>query len=184
MSTTSTSTKTELPGYVAGPWRIDPTHTDVSFSVRHMMVSKVRGRFSTFEGEIVTGENPLDSTVNATVDLRSIDTNNQQRDDHIRSTDFFDVETDPAMTFRSTGVSADGDGFIVEGDLTLHGVTRRVPLHLEVNGFGKDPYCGTRARVSATTALNRQDFRIDTNIPLDRRGVVVGGKIHVSLQIE
>src|SRR6476469_8819352 len=115
----TTSTQTQIPGYVAGTWTVDPTHTDVSFSVRHMMVSKVRGRFSTFEGEIVTGENPLDSSVNATVDLRSID--------------FFDVETHPAMTFRSTGVSADGDGFIVEGDLSLHGVTRRVPLHLELN---------------------------------------------------
>src|SRR5258708_33979666 len=116
MSTTSTSTKTELSGYVAGTWTIDPVHTDVSFSVRHMMVSKVRGRFSTFEGEIVTGENPLDSTVNATVDLRSIDTNNEQRADHIRSTDFFDVETTPAMTFGSTTARADGDGLPVEGD--------------------------------------------------------------------
>src|SRR5207253_11400140 len=156
MSTTSTSTRTEIPGYVAGTWTIDPVHTDVSFSVRHMMVSKVRGRFATFEGEIVTGENPLDSTVNATVDLCSIDTNNEQRDDHIRSTDFFDVETHPAMTFRSTGVSADGDGFIVEGDLSLHGVARRVPLHLEAKWLGKDTYGGTRAGFSATTELKRQ----------------------------
>jgi polyisoprenoid-binding protein YceI len=138
----------------------------------------------TFEGELVTGENLLDSTVTATVDLRSIDTNNEQRDDHIRSTDLFDVETHPAMTFRSTGVSADGDGFIVEGDLSLHGVTRRVPLHLEVNGFGKDPYGGTRAGFSATTELNRKDFGIDTNIPLDGGGVVIGDKIQVSLEVE
>ena len=164
----TTSTRTEIPGYVAGTWTIDPVHTDVSFSVRHIMVSKVRGRFATFEGEIVTGENPLDSTVNATVDLRSIDTNNEQRDDHI----------------RSTGVSADGNGFIVEGDLTLHGVTRRVPLHLEINGFGKDPYGGTRAGFSATTELNRKDFGIDTNIPLDGGGVVIGDKIQVSLEVE
>ena len=180
----TTSTRTEIPGYVAGTWTIDPVHTDVSFSVRHIMVSKVRGRFATFEGEIVTGENPLDSTVNATVDLRSIDTNNEQRDDHIRSTDFFDVETHPAMTFRSTGVSPDGDGFVVEGDLSLHGVTRRVPLHLEVNGFGQDPYGGTRAGFSATTELNRKDFGIDTNIPLDGGGVVIGDKIQVSLEVE
>src|ERR1043166_8320426 len=104
MSTT-TSTKTEIPGYVAGTWTIDPVHTDVSFSVRHMMVSKVRGRFSTFEGEIVTGENPLDSRVPATIALRSIDTNRGQRNDPLRSAVFFDVETHPAMTFRSTGVS-------------------------------------------------------------------------------
>src|SRR5258706_1406235 len=152
-----TSTKTDIPGYVTGTWTIDPVHTDVSFSVRHLMVSKVRGRFATFEGEIVTGENPLDSTVNATVDLRSIDTNNEQRDDHIRSTDFFDVETHPAMTFRSTGVSADGDGFVVEGDLSLHGVTRRVPLHLQVNRFGKDPYARTRAGISGPHRLHRHD---------------------------
>ena len=182
MSTTSTST--EIPGYVAGTWTIDPVHTDVSFSVRHIMVSKVRGRFATFEGEIVTGENPLDSTVNATVDLRSIDTNNEQRDGHIRSGDFFDAEKYPTMSYRSLRIRPSGDGYVVEGDLTLHGVTRRVPLHLELNGFGKDPYGGTRAGFSATTELNRKDFGIDTNIPLDGGGVVIGDKIQVSLEVE
>ena len=183
MSTTSTRTSTEIPGYVAGTWTIDPVHTDVSFSVRHIMVSKVRGRFATFEGEIVTGENPLDSTVNATVDLRSIDTNNEQRDDHIRSSDFFDVETHPAMTFHSTGVSADGDGFIVEGDLSLHGVTRRVPLHLELNGFGKDPYGGTRAGFSARGEINRNDFGVSFNAPVPG-GVMISERIQIEIEAE
>ena len=181
---TTDTTATEIPGYVAGTWTIDPVHSEVGFWDRHMMVSKVRGKFNTFSGQIVTGENPLQSSVTAEIDLASIDTNNEQRDDHIRSSDFFDVETNPAMTFRSTGVSADGDGFIVEGDLSLHGVTRRVPLHLEVNGFGKDPYGGTRAGFSATTELNRTDFGIDTNMPLDGGGVVIGDKIQVSLEVE
>ena len=105
----STETTTVVPGYVAGTWTIDPVHSEVGFSVRHMMVSKVRGKFASFEGSIVTGENPLDSTVTATVDLASIDTGNADRDAHIRSADFFDVERHPTLTFRSTGVRRVGD---------------------------------------------------------------------------
>ena len=115
-----------------------------------MMVSKVRGRFTTFSGEIVTGENPLDSSVTAEIDLSSIDTGNEQRDTHIRSADFFEVETYPTMTYRSTGVRADGDDYILDGELTLKGVTKDVPLTLELNGFGPDPYGGTRAGFTAT----------------------------------
>ena len=106
--TTSAETTT-VPGYVAGTWTIDPVHSEVGFAVRHMMVSKVRGKFKTFSGELVTGENPLDSSVTAEIDLASIDTGAEQRDDHIRSADFFEVETYPTMTYRSTGVRADGD---------------------------------------------------------------------------
>src|SRR3954462_15308713 len=141
---------TALPGYVAGSWTIDPVHSEVGFSVRHMMVSKVRGRFTEFAGEIVTGADPLDSSVTASIDLASIDTGNGQRDDHIRAADFFEVETDPTMTYRSSGVRVvDGD-YVVDGELTLKGVTRQVPLKLELNGFGPDAYGGTRAGFSAT----------------------------------
>src|SRR5687768_11698665 len=148
-----TSTATTIPGYLAGTWDIDASHSDVSFSVRHMMVSKVRGRFGAFSGEIVTGETLADSTVTATIDATSIDTNNEQRDGHIRSADFFDVEAHPQWTFRSTGVRTDGGDIVVDGELTLKGVTRPVSLELEVNGFGKDAWGGTRAGFSASTTI-------------------------------
>jgi polyisoprenoid-binding protein YceI len=170
---------------VAGTWKIDPVHSDVSFTVRHMMVSKVRGRFGTFEGEIVTAPDPLDSSVTATIDLGSVDTNNPQRDAHIRSSDFFAVDAHPTMTFRSTGIRPAGEGlYVVDGELTLRGVTRALSLDLEFNGFGPDPYGGIRAGFSATTELNRRDFGIDISMPLDGGGVVVGDKVTVSLEIE
>jgi polyisoprenoid-binding protein YceI len=175
---------TSIPGYLAGTWDIDPVHSDVSFSVRHMMVSKVRGRFGAFSGEIVTGESLTDSTVTASIDASSIDTNNEQRDGHIRSADFFDVENHPQWTFRSTGLSIDGDDFALDGDLTIKGVTRPVSLALEVNGFGPDAFGGTRAGFSASVTIDRNDFGVDIKMPLDGGGVVVSDKVQITLEIE
>jgi polyisoprenoid-binding protein YceI len=152
MATAIPTTKT--PGYVAGTWAIDPIHSDVSFTVRHMMVSKVRGRFSKFEGIIRLGD------------------------------DFFDAATYPTTSYRSLRVRAAGDGYVVEGDLTLHGVTRAVNLALDLNGFTKDPYGGTRAGFTATTEIDRKDFGINTNLPMDGGGAVVGDKVQISLEIE
>jgi polyisoprenoid-binding protein YceI len=173
-----------IPGYLAGTWDIDPVHSDVSFTVRHMMVSKVRGRFATFSGEIVTGENLTDSSVAATIDASSIDTGNEQRDEHIRSADFFEVENHPQWIFRSTGVRAGGADLVLDGDLTIKGVTRPISLALEVNGFGPDPYGGTRAGFSASTTIDRNDFGVDIKMPLDGGGVVVGDKVQINLEIE
>jgi polyisoprenoid-binding protein YceI len=181
--TTSAETTT-APGYVAGTWTIDPIHSEVGFAVRHMMVSKVRGKFKTFSGELVTGENPLDSSVTAEIDLASIETGAEQRDDHIRSADFFEVETYPTMTYRSTGVRADGDGYVVDGELTLKGVTKQVPLKLELNGFGPDPYGGTRAGFTATTEINRREFNVNFSAPMQNGGAVVADKITIHLEIE
>ena len=116
-----------LPDYVAGTWKVDAVHSDVSFSVRHMMVSKVRGRFTEFDATIVTADDQQASSVIATIDLTSIDTGNEQRDNHIRSADFFEVEKYPTMTYRSSGLRPNGEDWIVDGELTLHGVTRPVP---------------------------------------------------------
>ncbi|MEO7260610.1 MAG: YceI family protein, partial [Jatrophihabitantaceae bacterium] len=124
-----------IPGYLAGTWSIDPAHSDVSFSVRHMMVSKVKGRFGSFSGALVTAENPAESSVTAEIDLDSIDTNNAQRDNHIRSGDFFEVEKNPTMTFASTSVQADGGDWLVSGDLSLKGITKSVTLKVELNGI-------------------------------------------------
>ena len=173
-----------IPGYVAGSWTIDPLHSEVGFSVRHMMVSKVRGKFTKFSGELVTAENPLASSVTAEIDLSSIETGAEQRDAHLRSTDFFDTDNHPVMTYRSTGVRAERDGYVLDGELTLRGVTRQVPLHLEVNGFGPDPYGGTRAGFTATAEINRQDFGVSYNAALETGGVVVSDKVNIQLEIE
>lgn len=178
------TTATQIPGYLVGTWAIDPSHSDVSFTVRHMMVSKVRGYFRTFEGQLVTAENPLESTVTASIDLSSIDTNNADRDAHIKSKDFFDTETHPAMTFRSTGLRADGEDFVLDGELSLKGVTKSVPLKLELGGFGPDAWGGQRAGFSATTEISRSEFGVDIQMPLDGGGVVIGDKISIHLEIE
>jgi polyisoprenoid-binding protein YceI len=149
-----------------------------------MMVSKVRGYFTEFEGTIVTAENPTDSSVTASITLNSIDTRNEQRDNHIRSADFFDVAQHPTMTYRSTSLSGNGENWTVDGELSLHGVTRRVPLSLELNGFTADPYGGQRAGFSATAEINRRDFGIDISMPMDGGGVVVGDKITINIEVE
>ena len=177
-------TTATIPGYRVGTWKLDPIHSDVSFSVRHMMVSKVRGRFTNVEATIVTATEPTLSVVTASMDLDSITTGNEQRDGHIRSADFFDVENHPKLTYRSTSVSPDGRDWLVEGDLTLHGVTKSVPLKLELNGFTADPYGGQRTGFSATTEISRSDFGININLPMDGGGVVVGDKIAIQLEIE
>jgi polyisoprenoid-binding protein YceI len=174
----------QIPGYVAGTWAIDPVHSEVGFSVRHMMVSKVRGKFTKFSGELVTGSDVLDSSVTAEIDLASIETGAEQRDAHLRSPDFFDTENHPQMTYRSTGIRRDGGDFIVDGELTLKGVTRSVPLTLEVNGFGPDAYGGTRAGFSARAEINRQDFGVNWNAAMETGGVVVSDKVAIHLEIE
>ncbi|MDN3359307.1 YceI family protein [Actinomadura sp. DC4] len=179
----------EIPGYVAGTWDIDPIHSDVAFVVRHLMVSKVRGHFTKFEGSIVTAADPLESSVTATIDLTSVDTSNQQRDDHIRSADFFEVEKYPTMTYRSTGVRRDGADLVLDGELTLKGVTLPVPLRLEANGFGPDPFAadpltGARAGFTATGEINRIDFGVSFNGPLPGGGIALGEKVQIVLEIE
>jgi polyisoprenoid-binding protein YceI len=180
---TASTTASTIPGYLAGTWTIDPVHSEVGFSVRHMMVSKVRGRFDTFSGEIVTGEDPLNSSVTAEIDLASINTGNEQRDAHIRSADFFETDKHVKMTYRSTGVRADSDGFVLDGELTLKNVTRNVPLTLELNGFGPDPYGGTRAGFTATAEINRSDFDVKFGLA-EGGGAVVSDKVNIQLEIE
>jgi polyisoprenoid-binding protein YceI len=173
-----------IPGYLVGTWTIDPNHSDVSFSVRHMMVSKVKGRFGAFSGTIVTAEDPSQSTATAEIELNSIDTNNAQRDAHVRSADFFDVEKYPSMTFKSSSIEGAGTEFVLHGDLSLKGVTKSVALQVELNGFGPDAYGGTRAGFSATTQISRNEFGVDIEMPMDGGGVVLGDKISISLEIQ
>lgn len=184
MSTAPVSTapaSTDMPAYVAGTWTVDPVHSDVSFKVRHLLVSNVRGKFHGVTGTIVLAEDPLGSSAVAEIDLGSIDTGNEQRDSDLRSARFFDVETHPTMTYRSTAVRPQGKGFVAEGELSLHGVTRQVELQVDVNGFTKDPYGGTRAGFTATTSIDRRDFGITPDLGAD---AVVGEMVKVLLEIE
>ncbi|HXY43548.1 MAG TPA: YceI family protein [Acidimicrobiales bacterium] len=181
---TEVSTALDLPGYVVGRWNVDPVHSEVGFSVRHMMVSKVRGKFTKYELELITADNPLDSSVTASIDLDSIDTGQPDRDNHLRSADFFEVTKYPTLTYRSTGIRPNGDDFILDGELTLKGVTKPVSLHLELGGFGPDPYGGTRAGFTATGEILRSDFHVDFNAALETGGVVVGDKINLHIEIE
>jgi polyisoprenoid-binding protein YceI len=149
-----------------------------------MMVSKVRGRFTSFSGEIVTSEEPLASSVSATIDLASIDTGNADRDTHIRSADFFEVDANPTMSYHSTAIQVDGDDYVLNGELTLKGVTRSVPLKLEFGGISPDPYGGTRMGFSAAGEINRSEFGVDFNAVLETGGFVVADKVTISLEIE
>lgn len=171
-------------GLHTGTWEIDPGHSLVELTVRHLMVSKVKGRFDRFSGAITVGEDPASSSVHAVIETDSVNTNDANRDEHLRSADFFDVERYPTAEFVSRQVTERGDGWAVVGDLTLHGVTRELVLDLEFNGVSSDPFGGTRAGFSATTEINRRDFGVDLSMPLDSGGVVVGDKVKVNLEIE
>lgn len=173
----------QFDGLTAGTWVIDPTHTEIGFSVRHLM-SKVRGKFEQFEGHLVVAENPAESQATATVQLSSITTSNGQRDDHLRSSDFFDVETSPVMTFTTNAVSVDADTITATGDLTVKGVTKPVQLDVDYLGTGGDPWGGTRVGLEATTTISRREFGIDFNIPLEGDKVMIGDKITVTLNVE
>ncbi|GEE01113.1 polyisoprenoid-binding protein [Gordonia spumicola] len=167
----------------AGTWNIDPVHSTVGFTVRHLMVSKVRGSFGAFTGTI---EVAADGTpaVNATIDVTSIDTRNAQRDEHVRSADFFDAGNHPTATFVSTSVEAKGDDYLVHGDFTLRGVTKPVTLEMEFNGVNPGMGHGAVAGFDAKTVINRKDFGIDIEMPLETGGTVVGDKITITLEIE
>ncbi|MBX3284728.1 MAG: YceI family protein [Acidimicrobiales bacterium] len=172
------------PDIPAGTWTIDKSHSEIGFSVRHLMVSKVKGNFETFEGTVTIADDPLQSSVQVEVDLSSINTRDEGRDGHLRSADFFEVETHPTMTFASTKVEPAGSNYKVTGDLTIKGTTKPVVLDLEFNGVHPDPWGGTRSGFSATAEISRKEFGVDFEIPMDGGGVVVGDKISISLEVE
>jgi len=173
---TTTAASTEI---VAGIWNIDPSHSEVGFTVRHLM-SKVRGQFEKFEGKITTGASLSDTKAEATVDLNSINTRDEQRDGHLRSADFFDTENSGPLTFSSLSF----DGTNAKGNLTIKGVTREVDLEVEFLGIDKDPWGGTRIGFEATTEISRKDFGVDFNIPLDGGKLLIGDAVKIHLAVE
>ncbi|MEY9213017.1 YceI family protein [Thermobifida halotolerans] len=168
----------------AGTWSIDAAHSEVGFSVRHMMVSKVRGRFEKFDATLTVPEDPFQSSVTATIDAGSINTNQAQRDEHIRSADFFDVANHPEFTFVSTGLRQKDEDFVLVGDLTIKGNTRPVELALEFNGSTVDPYGLTRAGFHAETEISRKEFGVDIHMPMEGGGVVVGDRVRIEIDAE
>jgi polyisoprenoid-binding protein YceI len=173
------TTATRIPGYVVGTWTIDPVHSDVAFVVRHFSVSKVRGRFDAVSGTIVTPEDPDKSSVTATIQAGSVNTNNEQRDGHIRSADFLHVEEHDHLAFTSTVVRIDGEDVEIDGELTLHGVTKPITLTGELGGFAESPH-GKVLGVSASAEIKRSDFGVGPAIP----AAVVGDKIKIELSVE
>ena len=167
-----------------GTWTLDPTHTEIGFTVRHLM-SKVRGKFETFEGIVTTGDSVADAAVEVSVDLSSINTGTADRDNHLRSSDFFEVETHPTMTFRSTDVLEKSEGqLVVRGELSIKGVTRPIELDVELLGEGPDPWGGTRIGVEATGELSRKEFGIDFNIPVQGDKLMIGDRIALAITAE
>ena len=174
--TTDTGFSTDL---VSGTWTIDPSHSEVGFTVRHLM-SKVRGQFTRFEGTLTTGTSLSETRAEATIDLTSVDTRDEKRDAHLRSADFFDVENSGPMTFKAT----EFDGTTATGELTIKGVTRTVELDVEFLGLGLDPWGGSRLGFEATAEISRKDFGVDFNVPLDGGKLLIGDKVSIHLAVE
>ncbi len=175
------STITAIP---AGTWNLDPTHTHIGFTVRHMMVAKVRGSFNDFSAEITVGENPLESSLSAVVQMASIDTGNADRDGHLRTNDFFAIDEFPTMSLVSTGFVDNGGSYTMNADLTIKGVTKPVAFELEFDGVGQDPWGNTKAGFSASATINRKDFGIEWNAPLETGGVLVGEQVRIEIDAE
>jgi polyisoprenoid-binding protein YceI len=167
------------------PFQIDNTHSAVDFSIRHLVIAKVRGRFTRFSGTIeLDAEDITRSTVKAELEAASISTNEEKRDAHLRSADFFDVETFPLLTFASQKVERDGDGLRVTGALTIHGITREVVLDVDQLGVAKDPWGNERVAFAAKTAISRKDFGLHWNVALEAGGVMVGDKVELVLDVQ
>ncbi|HEY0643502.1 MAG TPA: YceI family protein [Nocardioides sp.] len=167
-----------------GVWDIDPGHTDLAFVGRHFMVTKVRGRFTDVTGRVVIAPQMSDSSVEVTIGMASVESGSADRDNHIRSADLFDVERYPTATFVSQSVDWSGTSGTVHGDLTIHGVTRRVPLIVSFEGYVPDPWGGHRAIFSARTAVNREEFGITWNQALEAGGLLVSKDVRIEIELE
>ena len=168
----------------ASTWQIDPAHTSVVFVGRHLMVTKVRGTFAEVSGTITVGDNPLDSAIAVTIGTASVSTGADDRDGHLKSADFFDVENHPEMTFVSTGVRPNGDAWILDGDLTIKGVTKPVSLDFEFLGVFDDPWGNAKAAFSASTEILREDWGLTWNVALESGGLLVSKKIAIEIEVQ
>jgi polyisoprenoid-binding protein YceI len=167
-----------------GTWTIDSAHSSVGFSVRHLMAAKVRGSFKTFSGQINVADTPETSSVTVSIDAASFDSGAEDRDNHVRSADFLDVENNPTVEFVSTAVRPVAGGYEVDGSLTLAGVTQPVTLEMQYSGVMADPWGNEKAIFSATTKINREDFGLTWNAPLEAGGVLVGKQVEIEIEVQ
>ncbi len=181
MTTTSLATRSD---YRVGTWKLDPAHSELSFWVRHLKISKVRGTFENFDVTVITPEDPSKISIEASIDVSSVNTGQDARDNHLRSSDFFLVEQHPHMLFNSTGIQVDGDAFTIEGELTLRGITQNVTLAGEFGGVITDDYGRTKAGASASTTINRQDFGVSWNAALEAGGFTLGDEVTIQIDLQ
>jgi polyisoprenoid-binding protein YceI len=181
----TSTTATQAASGSRTTWSIDPAHSSVEFSAKHMMITTVKGRFAEVEGTIVTDdENLANSTVEATLRTASLDTRSEQRDQHLRSGDFLDTEQFPAITFRSSRIDGKGDQFKLTGDLTIHGVTRPITLDVTFEGRNRDPWGGERSGFSATGKLDRREWGLTWNQALETGGLLVSTEIKIQIDVQ
>ena len=167
-----------------GTWNVDPVHSSVGFVARHLMVSKVRGRFNKFSGTLTIAEDPLKSKVEASADVASISTGDETRDGHLKSADFFDLEKYPTIDLVSTGIDKDGDDYVLHTNLTVNGVTKPVDFELEFEGVSPDPWGGTRAGFEAEAEISRKDWGLEWNMVLETGGLVIGDKVKIEIDAQ
>lgn len=177
-------TAATIPGFVAGTWVLDPTHADVTFSVRHLAISKVRGSFEKFDVTVVTTEDPTETSITASIDVASVTTNQADRDAHLHTSDFFAIDKYPTMDFVSTAVRQDGDDLVIDGNLTLRGVTKPVTLKGEFGGIITDGYGQVKAGASVSTKIDRTAFGVNWNAALEAGGFTLGNDVTINLDIQ
>jgi polyisoprenoid-binding protein YceI len=182
MSTITTGTDVRLPG--AGVWNVDPGHAEVAFVGRHFGLTRVRGRFTGVDGTVVVGDDLSTTSIEVVIDMASVSSGSEQRDDHLRSADFFDVERHPTATFRSTGITGAGERGAITGELTIKDVARSVTLDVEFLGEATDPWGAQRAVFSARAVIDREDWGLTWNMVLDAGGVLVSKQIRLEIEVE
>ena len=173
-----------IPGHVAGTWKLDPMHSEVTFSVRHLAISKVKGSFEKFDVTVTTSDDPLNTTLEASIDVSSVNTRQEARDAHLRQSDFFAADEHPTIEFRSTGVRQDGDEWLIDGDLTMRGVTKQVTFRGEFGGVTTNGYGQTVAGAEFSTKINRHDFGVSWNAALEAGGFTLGDDVTVNIDAQ
>jgi polyisoprenoid-binding protein YceI len=179
-----TLTTAAIPGYTTGTWKLDPSHSELTFSVRHLAISKVKGSFQSFDVTLVTAENPADSTLTATVDIASVSTGQEPRDQHLQTSDFFLADEHPQMTFTSTGFRESTDAILIDGELTLRGVTKPVTLTAEFGGITVDGYGQTKLGAEATTKIDRTEFGVNWNAAIEAGGFTLGNDVTINIDVQ
>ncbi|TCO35995.1 polyisoprenoid-binding protein YceI [Kribbella steppae] len=181
--TTGTTPTSTIPGLVAGTYAIDPAHSEIGFTVRHLM-TKVRGTFQEYAGDIVVKDSLEESTANVVVELGSVHTRSEQRDGHLRSGDFFDAENSPKMTFTSIALKPEGDDYVLAGELTIKNVTKPIELAVEFLGVDQNAYGQTIIGFEASAQISRKEWGIDFNVPLEGGKLLIGDKVDIHLDVQ